>query len=135
VTDDGLRVYEDVSNRSTIRTGASVVPPLLAAAGAGCGGRGATNIHNLAPMGMVASVKYLFEELGADVNAVDHEGNTAMRNAGARGDVEMILYLVAKGADPRPLTAGKATADMANGPVQRIQPWPRHLRCWRNCGW
>ena len=30
-----------------------------------------------APGGMLAAVKYLVEELGADVNARDHEGNTA----------------------------------------------------------
>jgi uncharacterized protein len=77
---------------------------------------------------MMAAVKYLVEELGADVNAVDHEGNTAMHNAAARGDVEMILYLVAKGADPKAVNReGKTTADMANGPVQRIQPWPEAL--------
>ena len=46
----------------------------------------------------------------------------------ARGDVEMILYLVAKGADPKAINReGKTTADMANGPVQRIQPWPEAL--------
>ena len=67
-------------------------------------------------------------KLDADVNAVDHEGNTAMHNAAARGDVEMILYLVAKGADPKAVNReGKTTADMANGPVQRIQPWPEAL--------
>jgi len=50
-----------------------------------------------------------------------------MRNA-ARGDVEMSLYLVAKGADPKAVNReGKTTADMANGPVQRIQPWPEAL--------
>jgi ankyrin repeat protein len=77
---------------------------------------------------MMAAVKYLVEELGADVNAVDHEGNTAMHNAAARGDVEMINYLVAKGADPKAVNReGKTTADMANGPVQRIQPWPEAL--------
>jgi ankyrin repeat protein len=47
---------------------------------------------------MMAAVKYLVEELHADVNAKDHEGNTALHNAAARGDVEMIKYLVSKGA-------------------------------------
>jgi ankyrin repeat protein len=47
---------------------------------------------------MMAAVKYLVEELGAGVNAVDHEGSTAMHNAAACGDVEMILYLVSQGA-------------------------------------
>ena len=40
----------------------------------------------------------------------------------------MILYLVAKGADPKATNReGKTTADKANGPVQRIQPWPEAL--------
>jgi Arf-GAP/coiled-coil/ANK repeat/PH domain-containing protein len=70
----------------------------------------------------------LVEDLGADVNAVDHEGSTAMHNATARGDVEMSLYLVSKGADPKAVNReGKTTADMANGAVQRIPPWPEAL--------
>ena len=57
-----------------------------------------------------------------------------MRNA-ARGDVEMSLYLVAKGADPKAVNReGKTTADMANGPVQRIQPWPEALALLENLG-
>jgi uncharacterized protein len=77
---------------------------------------------------MLAAVKYLVEELHADVNAKDHEGNTALHNAAARGDVEMIQYLVSKGGDVKAVNReGKTTADMANGPVQRIQPWPEAL--------
>ena len=127
-TDDGQRDYKDVSGRPPIPHGGPGVPPLVAAAGVGYGEGFAGNTHNFAPTGMMAAVKYLVEELGADVNAVDHEGNTAMHNAAARGDVEMINYLVAKGADPKVINReGKTTADMANGPVQRIQPWPEAL--------
>ena len=46
---------------------------------------------------MLAAVKYLVEDLHADVNAADHEGNTALHNAAARGDIEMINYLVVEG--------------------------------------
>ena len=70
-----------------------------AAAGVGYGEGFAANSHRFAPTGMLAAVKYLVEELGADVNAVDHEGNTALHHAAARGDNEMIQYLVSKGAD------------------------------------
>jgi ankyrin repeat protein len=84
---------------------------------------------------MLAAVKYLVEELGADVNAKDHEGNTALHNAAARGDVEMIKYLVSKGADVTAVNReGKTTADMANGPVQRIQPWPEALALLESLG-
>jgi ankyrin repeat protein len=33
------------------------------------------------------------------VNAVDHDGNTAVHHAASRGDNAMIEFLVAKGAD------------------------------------
>jgi uncharacterized protein len=71
------------------------------------------------------AVRYLVEEVGLDVNARDHEGNTALHHAAARGDNEMILYLVSKGADVQAVNReGQTTADMANGPVQRTQPYP-----------
>jgi ankyrin repeat protein len=128
MTDDGVREYREVGNRQPVPVGGPGVPPLVAASGVGYGEGFAGNTHNFAPTGMMAALKYLVEELGADVNAVDHEGNTAMHNAAARGDVEMILYLVEKGADPKAVNReGKTTADMANGPVQRIQPWPEAL--------
>jgi uncharacterized protein YbjT (DUF2867 family) len=42
--------------------------------------------------------------------------------------VEVIRYLVSKGADVTAINReGQSTADMANGPVQRIQPWPEAL--------
>ena len=44
-------------------------------------------------------MKYLVEELHADVNARDMNGYTPLHHAAARGDNEMILYLVSKGAD------------------------------------
>ena len=58
----------------------------------------------------------------------DHEGNTPLHHAASRGDVEMILYLVSKGADVKAVNReGQTTADMANGPVQRTQPYPEAL--------
>jgi ankyrin repeat protein len=118
-------VVEDRSGRPPVPVGGPGIPPLQAASGAGYGEGFAGNAHRFAPSGMLAAVKYLVEELGADVNAEDHDGNTALHHAAARGDVEMILYLVSKGADPtRVNREGQSTADMANGPVQRTQPYP-----------
>jgi ankyrin repeat protein len=127
-TADVERDVQDVSKAPPIPIGGPGVPPLVAAAGSGYGEGFAANSHRYAPSGMLAAVKYLVEELHADVNAADHEGNTALHNAAARGDVEMIQYLVSKGADVKAVNReGKTTADMANGPVQRIQPWPEAL--------
>jgi ankyrin repeat protein len=124
MTDDGQREYTDTSGRPPMPTGGPGVPPIVAASGVGYGEGFAANTHHYAPTGMLAAVKYLVEELGADVNAADHEGNTALHNAAARGDIEMITYLVAKGANVTAINReGKSAADMANGPVQRIQPW------------
>jgi ankyrin repeat protein len=119
---------EDVSGRPPVPVGGPGVPPLVAAAGVGYGEGFAANTHRYAPTGVLAAIKYLVEELGADVNAVDHEGNTAIHNSAARGDNATILYLVSKGADVTKVNReGKTTADMANAPVQRVEPFPETL--------
>ena len=134
-TADIDREVTDVSKVPPVPVGGPGIPPLVAAAGSGYGEGFAANSHRFAPTGMMAAVKYLVEELHADVNAKDHEGNTALHNAAARGDVEMIKYLVSKGADVTAVNReGKTTADMANGPVQRIQPWPEALALLESLG-
>ena len=118
----------DVSGAPPVPVGGPGVTPLQAASGVGYAEGFAANSHRYAPSGMLPAVKYLIEELGADVNARDHEGNTALHHAASRGDVEMILYLVSKGADVKAVNReGQTTADMANGPVQRTQPYPEAL--------
>jgi ankyrin repeat protein len=125
--DDGTREGGDTTPQPLPAGGPSITA-LMAAAGAGYGEGYAGNAHRFAPTGMMAAVRFLVEELGADVNAVDADGTTAMHHAAARGDNEMILYLVQKGADVTVVNRrGQSTADMANGPVQRIQPFPETL--------
>src|SRR5688572_3002712 len=119
----------DPSGRPPLPTGAPGTPPLVAAAGAGYSEGFAGNAHRFAPTGMLAAVKYLVEEVGVDVNAEDEDGNTAVHNAASRGDNEMILYLVSKGADVKKVNRrGQTTVDMANGPVQRTQPYPETIK-------
>jgi len=123
--DGGRETVEDVSGLPPVPVGGPGVPALHAATGVGYGEGFAANSHRNAPGGWMPAVKYLVEELSADVNIRDHEGNTALHHAAARGDNEMILYLVSKGADVKAVNrAGETTVDMANGPVQRIQPFP-----------
>ncbi len=99
--------------------------PLHAAAGLEYGEGFAGNAHRHAPDAWLASVKYLVEDLGADVNARDNDGYTPLHHAAARGDNDMILYLVSKGADVTAVArSGQTVADMANGPVQRVSPFP-----------
>jgi ankyrin repeat protein len=115
--------------------GGPSVTPLQAAAGVGYGEGFAANAHRFAPTGMLAAVKYLVEEQGADVNAVDHDGMTALHHAAARGDNEMIQYLVSKGANVKAVDReGRTTVDMANGPVQRIQPFPDTIKLLESLG-
>jgi ankyrin repeat protein len=124
-TGDGTREVKDMSGLPPVPVGGPAVTPLQAAAGVGYGEGFAANSHRHHPAGLLRAVKYLVEECGADVNAVDHEGNTALHHAASRGDNEMILYLISKGADvTRVNREGQTTADMANGPVQRVQPFP-----------
>lgn len=104
------------------------VYPIHAAAGVGYGNGFAGNSHRHAPDGWMPSLKYLVEELAADVNARDNQGYTPLHHAAARGDNEMILYLVSKGADVKAVARnGRTTVDMANGPVQRLRPFPETI--------
>jgi ankyrin repeat protein len=157
------------------------VTPLLMASGAGTHG----NDDIMAPPGRMTALRYLVEELHADVNAADTGGGgrggvaqapspdqqrqiaiqlatsanngmppseaqiaeqlktvqqqiaaqagfggrgggvTALHNAASRGDNEMIIYLVSKGAKVDAVSGnGSTVADFANGPRQRIQPYP-----------
>jgi uncharacterized protein len=125
---DVTRIVEDISPLPPVPVGGPAVPPLLAASGVGYGEGFAANSHRYAPTGFLPAIKYLVEELHADVNAIDHEGNTAVHLAASRGDTESILYLVSKGADvTRVNREGKTTVDLANGPVQRTQPYPETI--------
>lgn len=121
--DDGAP-GKDPSGLPPIPEGGPGVYPLLAAAGVGYGEGYAANSHRHAPDGWLPSMKYLIEELHTDVNLRDHNGYNAIHHAAARGDNELIEYLVAKGVDVTALSRrGQTTADMANGPVQRIPPF------------
>ena len=103
--------------------------PLHAAAGPGYATGFAGNSHHVAPAGMLPAVMYLVDELGADVNAVDADGNSIVHLAASRGDTEMIKFLVSKGADVKKVNrAGQTTIDVANGPVQRTRPYPETIK-------
>ena len=132
---DNERETRETSTLPPVPVGGPGIPPLLAAAGPGYGEGFAANAHRFAPGGMLAAVKFLVEELGADVNATDGEGNTAVHNAASRGDNEMINYLVSKGADVKRVNrSGQTTVDMANGPAQRTQPYPETIKLLEGLG-
>ena len=114
----------DPSGLPPIEPGGPGVYAIHAASGVGYGEGYAANSHMHAPDGWLPSVKYLVEELHADVNARDHNGYNALHHAAARGDNKLIEYLVSKGADVMAVSRrGQTTADMANGPTQRIPPF------------
>ena len=111
------------------------VSPIHAASGVGYGLGFAGNTHRHVPDGWVPAVKFLVEELGADVNARDHNGYTPLHHAASRGDNELIKYLVSKGADVKAVSrSGQTTVDMANGPVQRVQPFPETIALLESLG-
>jgi ankyrin repeat protein len=130
-----VRQATDVSGLPPVPLGGPGVPPLQAASGVGFGEGFAANSHIHSPAGFLPGIKYMVEVAGADVNAVDHDGNTALHHAAARGDNESILYLVSKGADVTKVNReGQTVADMANGPVQRTQPYPETLKLLEKLG-
>ncbi len=114
----------DPSGLPLFKAGDPGVYPIHAASGVGYGEGFAGNAHRHAPDAWFATVAYLVE-LGADVNRRDHNGYNAIHHAAARGDNELILYLVEQGGDVTAVSRrGQTTADMANGPVQRVSPIP-----------
>ena len=116
---------EDPSGLPPVPVGGPGTWPIQAASGVGYGEGYAANIHRHVPDGWLAAVRYLVDELGADVNTRDHNGYSALHHAASRGDNELILFLVERGADVMVVSRrGQTTADMANGPVQRITPFP-----------
>jgi ankyrin repeat protein len=123
--DDGAAGGKDPSGLAPIPDGGPGVYPIHAATGVGYGEGFAANSHRHAPDAWMASAKYLIEELKVDVNMRDHNGYNAVHHAAARGDNALITYLQAKGGDIMAISRrGQTTADMANGPVQRIVPFP-----------
>jgi ankyrin repeat protein len=100
----------------------SGVTPLMVAAGIGWTG----NFTQNASDSFLAAVKYCLE-LGADVNAADtRKGYTALQGAASRGDVEMVRYLVEKGARVDAVNKdGNSPADMAFGPSRFFIPSPQ----------
>lgn len=125
----------DPSGMPPVPFGGPGVYPLHAAAGAEYGEGFAGNAHRHKPEGWLPAVKYLVEDIGADVNARDSDGFTPMHHAAARGDNEMIHYLLSKGGDPLAVSRrGQTTVDMANGPVSRISPFPETIKLLEGLG-
>ncbi len=119
---------QDPSGLAPIPVGGPGVYPIHAASGVGHGQGFAANVHRHIPDGWLPAVRYLVEELGADVNARDYNGYTPVHHAASRGDNELIRFLVEHGADVTAISRrGQTTVDMANGPVERIQPMPRTI--------
>ena len=124
----------DPSGLPPYEAGDPGVYPIHAASGVGYGEGFAGNAHRHAPDSWLAAVRYLVE-LGAEVNQRDHNGYNAIHHAAARGDDELILYLVAQGGDVTAVSRlGQTTADMANGPVQRVSPIPETVALLESLG-
>ncbi|MEO7132989.1 MAG: ankyrin repeat domain-containing protein [Vicinamibacterales bacterium] len=113
------------------------VTPLQLAAGFGL----EPQVSNFAPGARLDAVKYLVEACGADVNARDAQGYTPLHGAALAANHDVILYLVAMGADVRAKAAnvfggegeadkkaeaatGDTVADMANGPRAHNMQFP-----------
>lgn len=118
----GMRDRRQTDGRQQEDSGVTLMPegtpnawPIHAAAGGGYLGLGAFSVRN-APNQFLPAVQYLVEELGADVDERDGWGYTPLHYAASRGDNELILYLVSKGADVGAITRlGQSTVDMTRG--------------------
>ena len=118
----------DPSGLAAVPTGGPYVPPFHAASGVGYGSSRVAQQHQYVPDGWMPAAKYFLEELKVDVNMRDANGFTALHHAAARGDNDMVRYLVKMGADVMAVNrSGQTTVDMANSPEQRTQPFPETI--------
>ncbi len=118
----------DASGLEPVSHGGPAVHAIHAASGVGFGTSRVAQTHRSVPDGWLPSMKYLIEELGVDPNLRDKDGLTALHHSAARGDNETILYLVSQGADVTLIgRRGQTTADLANSPEQRAQPFPETI--------
>jgi ankyrin repeat protein len=122
------------------------VTALQVAAGWGVEDRGSKFI----PGARFEVIRYMVEELGANVNSRDAQGFTPLHGAAVMGDNNIILYLIAKGGNPAARAdvvlsegatdksvekgKGESVADMANGPRQKTILYPETVTLLEHLG-
>ena len=125
----------DPSGLPGVPAGGPHLPPFHAASGVGYGTSRVAQQHRYVPDGWMPAAKYFIEELGTDVNIRDADGFTPLHHAAARGDNDLVRYLVSKGANVMAVNrAGQTTVDMANSPEQRTQPFPETIALLESLG-
>ena len=135
MTYGSTRRPNDPSGMDAVPNGGPNVPAFHAASGVGYGTSRVAQQHRHVPDGWMPAAKYFIEELGVNVNVRDADGFTALHHAAARGDNDVIKYLISKGADPMAVNrAGQTTVDMANSPEQRTQPFPETIALLESLG-
>ena len=81
------------------------------------------------------ALRYLVEELDADVTLRDYLGYGTIHAAAGRGMNDVILYLLDKGADPLVVgRKGLTSVDLANGPVNGLSPYPATIQLLESLG-
>jgi ankyrin repeat protein len=108
-----------------VPNGGPCMYPIHAVAGnSGEGAGRAGNAHHHVRDGWLPAMKYLVEELHADVNVRDCLGYGTIHGAAGRGNDDVIKYLVSKGADPLMIGySGLSAVDLANGPADGTSPY------------